>query len=287
MGLSRLRRFAAGVAQEAAERDIALVAAGVAFYAMLALFPALTALVAVWGIFADSAAVRAQLDALAPLMPSDVHRLLADQLAAIPSAGADTLGWAGIVSLLLSLWSARAGVSAVIRALNAVFGVRSRRRFGHHRAALGLTATLIGVAIVAMAAVVVAPVVLAVLPLGPLATVAAEAVRWAVVLAVMVVGAGLLYRFGPNRPRHGRPWISVGAAIAIALWLAASAGFSAYLASFGIYNKVYGSLGAVVALLMWLYLSGYLLLLGAVIDARRERADRRDAPARHAPDGGA
>lgn len=273
-GRGRLRAalaLARGVAEDVARKQLSLVAAGVAFYGMLALFPALTAFAAIWGLFADPAAVRDQLDALGPVLPDDVRRMLSAQLVAAARAKDETAGWAGALSLALSLWSARAGTGAVIKALNAVHEAPSRGGVGHYLAALGLTAALIVLGVLALTAIVIAPLALALLPLGPAAALAAEAARWALAAAVMTAGVGLTYRFGPNRRGRRLPWITWGAAAAILLWIAASAGFSLYLSQFGAYGRIYGALGAVVAMLMWLYLSAFALLLGAAIDARLER----------------
>jgi membrane protein len=252
---------------ELVEKHVGLISAGVAFYAMLALFPALTAIIAVWGIWADPFAVRQQIDSFDAVMPAEVREILSRQLETIASTQPEALGWAGAGSILLSIWSARAGATAIIQALNAIYGVPARSTLGHYRAALGLTIAHVLIAVVALLAVVALPIVLKIVPLGPFAEVALNAVRWGLLLVVMIAGAGVVYRYGPNCRGERPAWITPGAVIAVLLWMAISAGFSAYLSAFGTYNETYGSLGAVIALLMWLYLSAFLLLFGAVINA--------------------
>lgn len=283
-------RVAGNMLAALGEKRVGLISAGVALYAMLALFPALTAIIAVWGIWADPFTVRQQIDSFGAVMPAEVREILSRQLESIASAQPEALGWAGAVSILLSVWSARAGATAIIQALNAIYEVPARSTLGHYRAALGLTIALVLIAVVALVAVVALPIALKFVPLGPFAEVALNAVRWGLLLVIMMAGAGVVYRYGPNR-RGDRPaWITPGAVIAVLLWMAVSAGFSAYLAAFGTYNETYGSLGAVIALLMWLYLSAYLLLLGAVINAelgRHGRASEGDGKEKEGNPGGA
>ncbi len=248
-------------------RHVGLNSAAVAFYAMFSLFPALAALIAVFGLVADPVAVAAQLDLMADFVPDAAFTLISEQIDALLAARADTLGWASVLALVIALWAARAGVGALMQALNAVFEVPARGGIAHTFVALGLTLSLIGLGIAALLIVVVMPVVLAFVPLGPLAAIALQAGRWIVALGVLVLALGLLYRFGPNRRGARLRWITPGAVAAILLWLAASLGFSIYLTNFGNYNEVYGSIGAVAALLMWFYISAYLVLFGAVLNA--------------------
>lgn len=247
--------------------NMGLIAAGVAFFAMFSLFPGLAALIAVFGLLADPVVVQEQAEALSELMPADAWDILNGQLTALLGARSETLGWASLLSLAIAFWSSRAAVAALMQGLNAIYGRPSRSGIRQILVALLLTAGLIGVAVVALLLVVVAPVVLAFLPLGPLAALTADLIRWGVALLVLLVALGLLYRFGPNMRGHRPGWTSWGASLAVVLWLGASWGFSAYLTNFGTYNEVYGSIGAVAALLMWFYISAYLVLLGAGLNA--------------------
>lgn len=260
------------------EDDLALVAAGVAFYSMLSLFPALAALIAVLGLISDPAVVVAQLEEMRPILPEDVYEIINTQVVSLVSASSDTLGWAGLISLLLALWSARAGVAAMILGLNAVYRVEARNTIGHYLRAVLLTLALVGVGIVSLLTLVVVPIVLAFFPLGVVGTLLVDALRWLVAVAVLFVGIGLLYRHGPNRGKAPRvAWLSVGAIVSVIFWVVLSAGFSYYVANFGNYNQVYGSIGAVMAMLVWLWISSFLILYGAALNAQVER--RRNANA--------
>lgn len=251
--------------------NLGLVAAGVAFYAMLSIFPALAALIALLSLIADPVVVVAQLENMRGLMPDDVYDILNSQIVGLVNTSSDRLGWAGLLSVLVALWSTRAGVGAIMQGLNAVHETQGRATFRHYIRALLLTVCLVTVGIVALMTVVVAPVVLAFLPLGPLASFAAEALRWSVAITVIFAGIGLLYRFGPNRSGIKMGWITPGAVLAVVSWAALSVSFSYYVSQFGNYNEVYGSIGAVIAMLVWLWISTFLVLIGAALNAELER----------------
>ncbi len=247
--------------------NLGLIAAGCAFFGMVAIFPAIAAVIALFGLVADPVVVGEQLDLLRDLMPPEAFALFERQTLALLAARSDTLGWASGLSILLALWSARAGVLAIMRGLNNIHDQPNRTGLWQAVVAFALTIGLVGLALSALMLVVVAPVALALLPLGPAAAWTAEALRWTLAVAVLLAGLGLVYRYGPNSPGEMRPgWISPGALAALTLWLAGSLGFNLYLANFGNYNEVYGSIGAVIALLIWLYLSAYIVLLGAVLN---------------------
>ena len=259
------------------ENNLALISAGVAFFSMLSLFPALAALIAVLGLISDPVVVIAQLQEMRPFMPNDVYEILNDQVVTLVTTSSDTLGWTGLVSLLIALWSARAGVGAMITGLNSVYRERDRNTAKHYFQALLLTIALVSVGIVALMSLVVLPVVLAFFPLGFIGTILVEIVRWVVAIAVLFAGIGLLYRYGPNRKAARIQWLSVGAVVAVVFWVVLSAGFSYYVANFGNYNQVYGSIGAVIAMLIWLWISSFLVLFGAALNAQIELRTKRDS----------
>lgn len=260
-------------------RNLSLIAAGVAFYAMLAIFPALAAVIALWGVFSDPAIIDEQLTILSRFIPGDAFRLFESQAERLINANDSTLGYTTLISLGAALWSTRAGVAALIRGLNAVYSAPHRTGIRRAFAALLMTFCLVGMSLVALACIVIAPIALAFLPLGDLAGVLFQLLRWVLVISVVVLGLGLVYRFGPNhKTDHLRvKWISPGALLAVVIWGTASWGFSLYLSNFGKYNEVYGSIGAVVALLMWFYLSAWVVLLGATLNC--ELARRRQSKA--------
>ncbi|WPZ23191.1 YihY/virulence factor BrkB family protein [Sulfitobacter faviae] len=263
--------------KQAAEDNLALISAGVAFFAMLSLFPALAALIALLGLISDPVVVVAQLEEVRGLLPDDVYDIINTQVTGLVTARADTLGWAGIVSLLVALWSARAGVGAMVIGLNAVYNERNRNAAKHYLHALLLTVSLVAVGIVALLAVVIAPIILAFIPLGPFGNAVADLLRWTVATVVLFAGVGVLYRFGPNRRAARLPWLSSGAILAVLSWAVLSIGFSYYVANFGNYNQVYGSIGAVIAMLIWLWISSFLILFGAALNAQVERRTRPDS----------
>lgn len=254
-----------------AETNMPLVSAGVAFFAMLSLFPALAALIAILGLVSDPNVVVAQIEEVRALLPHDVYEIVNRQVVSLVSANPDTLGWAGIVSLLAALWSARAGVGAVMIGLNAVQDERNRTTARHYARALLLTVALVGVGIVALLTVVVAPVVLSFLPLGTLGNFVAETVRWTVAVLVLLGGLSVLYRFGPNRRHRRYRLVTPGSLFAVLSWAVVSVGFSFYVANFGRYNQIYGSIGAVIAMMIWMWISAFLVLLGAALNAQIDR----------------
>ncbi len=259
------------------DNNLALISAGVAFFSMLSLFPALAALIALLGLIADPVVVIAQLEDVRGLLPSDVYDIINAQVVSLVTASSDTLGWAGIVSLALALWSARAGVGAMIVGLNAVYNQRNRNTVKHYLRALMLTVALVAVGIVATVSLVIIPVFLAFFPLGVIGTLLIDALRWIVAIFVLFAGIGLLYRFGPNRKAARFRWLSIGAVIAVVFWAILSVGFAYYVGNFGNYNQVYGSIGAVIAMLVWLWISSFLVLFGAALNAQIELRTLEDS----------
>ena len=253
------------------ETNLALVSAGVGFFGMLSVFPAIAALIAVLSLVSDPDVVIGQLERMQGLLPNDVYEIFHAQIVSLVTASSDTLGLAGAVSIVAALWSARAGVAAMMTGLNAVHGEKNRATVSHYFRAFMLTLALVGVGIVALITLVVAPVVLAFFPLGGIAGVVAEALRLAIAVSVLLAGVSVLYRYGPNRSEQKPRAVKSGALFAVASWAGLSVLFSYYVANFGNYNQVYGSIGAVIAMLVWLWLSSFLILLGAVVNAQVEK----------------
>lgn len=268
--------------------NLSLIAAGVAFFAMLSLFPALAAMIALLSLVADPEVVVVQLEEMRELVPEDVFDILYVQITGLVNTSSDTLGWTGVVSIGLALWSTRAGVGAMMHGMNVAFGIESRGTWRHYLRALMLTLALVLVGLVALLALVIAPVVLSFLALGAFTYLAVEVLRWALAVAVIFLGIGLLYRFGPNRRPHVTRLFTPGSVWAAVSWAGVSIGFSYYVTNFGNYSEVYGSIGAVIAMLIWLWLSSFLVLIGAAwnaeIEARQFPEDPEPAPAKH-PDG--
>lgn len=248
--------------------ELGLIAAGVAFFGFLAIFPTVAVVISVWGFVADPAVIRGELELLQDFLPSDAFVLLTGQIDGLLSANNRQLGWTTILSTLLAFWAARSGSASLIQGLNAVHHLPQRTGVWHQVQALLMTILLIGLALAAMLAAVVGPLVIGLLPLGRFAAITLELANLVLGAAALVLGIALTLRFGPNRAL-APPLFTRGLLLAIVLWAMASRGFVIYLANFNTYNQVYGSIGAVAALLMWLYLSVYAVLIGAAYDAER------------------
>ncbi len=265
-----------GVWNSLGQRNVGLMAAGVAFFGILGVFPGMAALIAFWGYFSDPSVIERQLSLMQGFVPPEAFALIKGQLDALIAANSSTLGWTSVVSTTAALWTARSGVGALILGLNSVYREDNRSGVREAISALGLTLALMAVAVVALATVVVVPIVLAVFPLGALAALVLTVLQWVIAALVVLTGVSVVYRYGPNR-RMARPaWITPGAIFAVVIWGLVSIAFSVYLTNFGNYNKVYGSIGAVIALLMWLYLSAYVVLLGAALNAELELRTKPD-----------
>ncbi len=256
---------------------LSIIAAGVAFFGVLAIFPAIAALIAIFGIVADPSHVADTLQEIKPLLPGDVFRMIADQVNALVTAPQSRLGLASLISIALALWSARAGVSALMEGLNVVYReVDTRSIVVQYAISLVLTLALIVVAIVALLAVVAVPALLHFSDIGPLGALLAQATPLLILGCAIIFIIGALYRYGPHRARARKRWISVGAVLAALGWLLVSIALSAYVSRFPDFNKAYGSLGAIVGLLFWLYASAFVVLLGAEINAESELQTEED-----------
>jgi len=249
------------------KRNIGLLSAGVAFFALLAVFPGIAALISVFGVFADPLVIQDQLSFFEDLLPPAAYTLLSNQITRLVWANEGALGWASILSLLVALFLARRGVDAMLVGINAIHGTPHRPGWAHALRVLGMTLGMLVAGVFALLSILVLPVVLAFFPLPGARGLLVDLGRWALSLGLVALWVWLFYRIGPNHPRGANPPMRPGLVLAMVLWISASAGFSYYLQNFGSYNEVYGSLGAVVALLMWFYISAYAVLIGGVLNA--------------------
>jgi len=268
-----LKRVKAEVKQD----NVTLLAAGVAFYAMLAIFPAIIAVVTVYGMVADPAQVESQVSEFAKSLPAGADQLLTEQLKSVTSAGRQSLSIGLVVSLLAVLWTASGGIQGLVKGLNLVYDEQESRGFLKLRGlSLLLTLGAILLAVVAIALVAVFPAVVDDLGLGKSGELAASIARWVVLALLVLLAFAVLYRYAPDRANPRWRWVSWGAVVALVLWLLGSIGFSWYVDNFGKYNQTYGALAAVIILLLWLFLSAFVVLLGAELDAETERQTARD-----------
>ncbi|MGH8161077.1 MAG: YihY/virulence factor BrkB family protein [Gammaproteobacteria bacterium] len=251
------------------KRNLTLIAAGVAFYGMLAIFPALTALISVYGLVANPHDVTRLLNS--GVLPPAVAALLRGQAHSLLASGHSVLGIGVIIGFLVTLWSARQGAAAVIKALNVAYGrLAPRSLFRGVGLSFAVTTASILFAVIALLAVVVVPAIAARLELGHAWNVGILALRWVVLVFLIACGLAILYRFVPNRRCPSWRWVACGAAAATVLWLAGSALFSVYVGEFASYNRIYGTIGTVVVLLLWLFISALIVLLGAEFNAAIE-----------------
>ena len=265
------------VKAEVKEDNVGLLAAGVAFYAMLAIFPAIIAVVTVYGMVADPDQVKTQVGEFAKSLPSGADQLLTKQLTDVANAGRQALSIGLVISLLALLWSVSSGVQGLIKSLNVIYDEKETRGFVKLRGlSLLLTLGAIVVAVVALALITVFPGVIDGLGLGRAGQVAASVARWVVLAVLVLLALGVVYRLGPDRANPRWRWVSAGAVVALVLWLLGSVGFSYYVDNFGKYNQTYGALAAVIILLLWLFLSAFAVLLGAEFNAETERQTARD-----------
>jgi membrane protein len=253
-----------------------LIAAGVAFFAMFAVFPGLAAAVAVWGLFADPGVIQGYLTVAERFLPPEARTLIHDQVMGLITAPRSALQWTTLLSLLIALYSARAGVSALVQGLDVVHRSQPRGWIRGWAVDFILTVALIGALFVALVTVVVVPILLSYVQFGTFEAWLTKVLPWGAMFLLVVTCLSILYRFGPNVPGGFRsPWISVGVLVAAVAWAGVSIGFSVYLANFNSYNAIYGSIGAVIILMMWLYLSVWAVLLGGAINAELDARMRR------------
>jgi membrane protein len=265
------------VVSEAVSDEAGTAAASCGFYALLALFPALSVAVSLYGLVADPATVAGQLEAVRDVLPPSTFELVATRARELAAAGRTKLTWGLALSLLVALWSAMNGTKSIIAALNVAYEERERRSLLRLNL-VALLFTLGGMlgAALALAVVVGVPAALPFTWLGPLASAAVRACSFALLLGFTVLALAVLYRFGPSRAEPKWRWVTPGALLAAGLWLLASLAFSSYVSSFGSYDAYYGTLGGVVVALLWFWISAYAVILGAELDAELELQTRRD-----------
>jgi membrane protein len=259
------------------EHRILALAAGMTYYSLLAIFPAIAALVAIYGIFSDPGSIAKHLDDVSGFIPGGAVDVAREQLTRVATKGDRTLGFTFVIGLAISLWSANAAMKALFDTLNIVYGEEERRGFVKLNAiSLGFTVGAIAFVIASLSAVVVIPVVLQYVGLSNAADLLIRIGRWPALFVAIAAALSGIYRFGPSRQAPRWTWITWGSAVATVLWLAASALFSWYAANFGTFNATYGSLGAVIGFMTWLWISAIVILVGAELNAEMEHQTARD-----------
>jgi membrane protein len=263
---------------EVSEHNIFLVAGGVTYAILLALFPALAALVSIYGLLLDPSQVETQVAALSHVLPPETTQLIGDQLKSLVSASQGSLSVSAIVAMLLALWSASRGMSGLLTAFNIAYDQKETRGFFRFNlVAIVLTVLMLVGGTVIIALVGVLPAALQFVGLARETKWLLLVLEWPLLIVVVMVGLSVLYRYAPDRRPPRWRWVSPGAIVATFLWLVGSLAFTVYVSHFNSYNKTYGALGGVVVMLTWLYLSAFVALLGAVINAQSERQTKADS----------
>jgi membrane protein len=265
----RVKSIASRLPERLRQHNLTLVAAGVAYYAFLAFVPAIVAFISIYGLVADPADVERQVGDVAGALPAEVQDFLVFQLTSIINAGSAGVSIALIIAIVFALWSASGGMAALITGLHIAHGQDEPKGFVAKRGkALSLTfgaMVFLGVVVFLVAAL---PPLLSNAGLGAAGRVALNILRWPILAVVMIVGIGSLYRFAvPGRPAGWLGFLTPGTVVAMLGWLVVSALFAVYTANFASLSKTYGALASIVVVLLWLWLSSLLVLIGAEVDA--------------------
>ena len=257
--------------------NISIIAAGVAFYALLAIFPALGAALAIYGFVADPHTISQHLNVLTGVLPSDARSVLERQLSSLAMQPKAALSFGALFAIALALWSASSGVKSLMTALNIAYEEEEKRGLLHYNAlALAMTFGAIIAGLIALTLVALVPPLLQALALPKWLHWVLSLARWPILALGVIIGLAVLFRYGPSRNEARLNWVTWGAVAATVLWIIASVLFSWYAANFANYNKTYGSVGAIVVLLMWFYITAFVVLLGAELNAEMERQTAAD-----------
>jgi membrane protein len=265
------------VKAEMSRDSLSLVAAGVAFYGLLSLFPLITVLVSIYGLVVEPQAAQQQVAMVGEVLPQQTRQILEEQLTRVTASANTALTFGVIAGVVLALWSAGAGTKALIEGLNIVYDEEEKRGFIKLNAvALGLTLGLILFMIFALALVAILPALIGMLGLPAPVQAAARWLRWPILALAFMIALAALYRFAPSRSGAKWRWVTPGAVGATVLWIIGSLLFSWYVSNFGSYNETYGSIAAVVVLMLWFWVSALIVLLGAEWNAETEHQTEHD-----------
>jgi len=271
------KQIAARAWKESKADNVPMLAAGVAFFGFLALFPALIATITIYGLLVSPSKARQQVSDYAKALPAESRKVLSDQVAAVAQGNGKALGFGLVISILLALWSASGGMANLIKAVNIAYDEEETRGFVKLRAtALALTIGAVVFVLVALALVAVVPAVLNGFNVGLIGKVVANLARFIVLALVVALALAVIYRVAPDRDSPKLSWVSLGAIVSTVLWIVGSVAFSLYVSNFGKYNKTYGAVAGVAILMLWLYLTSYIVLFGAEVNAEAEQQTVKD-----------
>jgi len=263
--------------REINQDNVAIIAAGVAFFTMLAIFPLITACLSIYGYFADPQDAYAQLQSVSDMLPNEAWNIINGQVQAVASAPSAGLGLGIAIGLLIALWSAGSGIRAMMRAMNVAYGEVEKRNLATFYALAGsMTLSVTVFMWVALAVIIGVPAALTLLNLDGLTATVTRFLPWVILISMFAFATAVLYRFGPSRRPAKKRWIIPGVLFATLSWLLISYGFSRFVAEFGSYNKTYGGLSAVIVLLVWFWLTAFVVIVGAELNAEIERHTTAD-----------
>lgn len=252
--------------------NVAIIAAGVAFFTLLAIFPLITACLSLYGYFADPTEVQGLLNSVNGVLPADAWEVLNRQIVSVITAPNSGLGLGIAIGLLIALWSAGSGIRAIMRAMNIAYGERETRNLAMFYAiAASMTLSMIIFVWIALAVIIGVPAVLHLLKLDDAIGLFSRFLPWLLLISMFGFASGVLYRFGPSRRPAKKRWVFPGIVFTTFTWLIISFGFSKFVSAFGNYNAIYGSLSAVIILLIWFWLTAYTVIVGAELNAEMER----------------
>lgn len=277
ISLSGWRDIALRIWEDINDHNIFIIAAGVAFYAFLSIFPALVAIVSIYGIIANPSDVQQQFSNYGGILPEEARTLLTQQLQRITSRAAPTMSAGVIIGLFFTLWSATQGTKAFMAALNIVNDEKEKRGFlEYNKLALSMTFGVILLVVIALIFIVALPTILNTMSLPAIVTTVVSFLPWLFLAGCFTFGLSAIYRYGPSRKEAQWSWVSFGSIVATVLWIGISVLFSFYVGNFGKYDNTYGSLGAIIILLLWFYLSAFVTILGAELNAEMEHQTKID-----------
>lgn len=257
---------------------VTLIAAGVTYYILLSLFPAMAALVALYGFVAEPSTIMGHIGFLASVFPPGSFDLILDQLQALTQQKTSTLSFAFFSGLFIALWSANSGIKAIFDAMNVAYQEQEKRSFLHlNLLSFAFTFCALIIAIVLIAAIGVLPVALSYIWLDRWQELLARFARWPLILAVVGCSITFIYRFGPSREQAKLRWLSWGVVFSTLLWMTATFLFSFYIENFANYNATYGTLGALIGMMVWVWISVIILIVGAELNAELEHQTTRDS----------
>lgn len=270
-------QIAARVFVQSSRDNVAVVAAGVAFFALLSIFPLISASLSIYGYFADLSDVQGLANFLRPLMPESAWVIISDQIASVVSAPDTELSFRIIVSLLFALYTAGAGIRAVLRAMNVAYGEEEKRSILQFYAiAFGMTLGMFAFIYLSLIIIIGIPAALAFLNLDRTASILSGNLPWVALLTMFMFGSGIVYRFGPSRRPARKRWVVPGVLFTTVSWLGISWGFGFFVRNFGQYEATYGGISAVVILLLWFWLTAMTVIVGAELNAEMERQTLAD-----------